>query len=171
MPHAAKSTAALRHCPALPSSEALCFVMHFHGRLQRLQMIISLRQFSANPAAWRTRHASFAAAQLQQPLSWSGHQQPRGAWRCYAAQQLQAVGYDAGAAGTGAAATTAPGGGRLIRPGEVHIWWLDPAKVSLDRCLCCLQHESACNKPARRPPATLFLHRLVASWSSVAVSC
>ena len=70
----------------------------------------------ASPSGW----ACAAQRQKQQQQQ----QQRRPGWQCPAAQQLHA----AGGVGSGGSAASA---GRAIRPGEVHVWWLDPAKVTL----------------------------------------
>jgi hypothetical protein len=103
-----------------------------HGRVQRVHMITSLRNFGRARSVEAGLHSHPATAGFASPSGWAcaaqrlkqQQQQRQVGWRCLAAQQLHA----AGGVDSGSAAASV---GLAIRPGEVHIWWLDPAKVIL----------------------------------------
>jgi hypothetical protein len=114
------------------AAPALQPLIQCHGRVQRVQMITSLRNFGRARSVQAGLNSHPATDGFASPSGWAcaaqrqkqQQQQRRPGWQCPAAQQLRA----AGGVGSGGSAAWA---GRAIRPGEVHVWWLDPAKVTL----------------------------------------
>ena len=128
-----------------------------HGRLQGVQALTSLRHFGggacpALPALSQPLHAleraaaaSASGCALPTPAAAAPRPRP---WRCLAAPQLQqAAGFSGSAA--------PPAAARAIRPGEVHIWWLDPTQVRRAACISHKCPHSCCPCP---PPSHLVLH-------------
>ena len=96
-------------------------------RLQhvRLKLIVPQRALAAgnpafSPPAPAPRTAAPGATAAPRPSKTT----PR-PWRCGAVQQLSSAAVDAAVGRLAAAAAPL----RVIGPGEVHLWWLDPKKV------------------------------------------
>lgn len=112
-------------CLAAPAAQPA--VLEHCRRLHhaRLKLIVPQRALAAGSPAFSPPAAAARAAALPgPPVPRPSKTSPR-PWRCGAVQQLSSAAVDAAAGRLAAAA--APG--RVIGPGEVHLWWLDPKKV------------------------------------------
>lgn len=108
---AAAQPAVLTHCRRLQHA--------------RLKLILPQRALAAgnpafSPPAAAPRTAAPGALAVPRPSKTT----PR-PWRCGAVQQLSTAVVDAAVGRLAAAAAPL----RVIGPGEVHLWWLDPKKV------------------------------------------
>ena len=115
-------------------------LLQAHGRSvqsSHLQLALSQLGTLAGRAAQQPSAATCAplaaALPAADPGLWKRRYRRQDASRCLAVQQLHADA--AGAVAAGAAAAAASAGKHSIRPGEVHLWWLDPRKVG-EGCCC-----------------------------------
>ncbi|PRW56999.1 L-aminoadipate-semialdehyde dehydrogenase-phosphopantetheinyl transferase isoform X2 [Chlorella sorokiniana] len=124
---AAAQPAVLAHCRQLQHA--------------RLKLIVPQRALAAgnpafSPPAAAPRGASPGALAAPRPSKTTPHP-----WRCGAVQQLSSAAVDAAVGRLAAAAAPL----RVIGPGEVHLWWLDPKKAGgaaeLARCAELLTEE------------------------------
>jgi hypothetical protein len=101
-----------------------------HGRLQSLQLLTNLRHFRKPQLVEHPAIFSTAGCSASPLLTIDGQRGQKSAlWRAAASQQL--VGYETAVAKAAADPATQPlaASARDIRPGEVHVWWLDLTQV------------------------------------------